>query len=559
MKNKNKIIQDPVHGYIEVESMFIKIVDSIEFQRLKWIEQGSFRVLYPAARHDRFIHSLGTYFIAKKASESFFINIKVDILEENIFVKYEEKKLRNTFLYAALLHDIGHAPFSHTCENYFNIEESSESGVKKIDNDLLNAIESSLQISDDKKNSFLEGYNEFKHLLKPSPHEIVSATMLINKVSNFLDEKNYELIDLELAARMVIGFRYKNSSKDQGIENCLIGLLNSNTVDVDKLDYICRDTKMMGFSNAAIDIERITKGITAVLVNNKGFQPAFRKNTLSNIDNVFRAKEEQGKWVISHPVVVYESELIKQCVKEVDEKESDKKELGENGYINTVFSYEALCREGIGYKGRRYKLLSDTDIISDFKNYIDNPIINEYFERSARRKPIWKSYYEYVYMVNQLKKSNQKKAIKGMQSEESKELDKFYRYFSPLIEYMISEKKFILNTTLYNEICVCKIVEVKRAAELLKKVCEESSVKLDLVLIKFKNDFASKIHRNEIYIKFPKAGPCTYESLEGVRGKVDENAFFYLYSKEQIDKEFIINKVPEIMDIMSTVYNEYCI
>lgn len=54
---KTKVIKDAVHGYIQLDELFVEIVDSIEFQRLKWIEQGSFRVLYPAARHDRFIHS----------------------------------------------------------------------------------------------------------------------------------------------------------------------------------------------------------------------------------------------------------------------------------------------------------------------------------------------------------------------------------------------------------------------------------------------------------------------------------------------------------------------
>lgn len=528
---KNKIIQDPVHGYIEVESMFIKIVDSIEFQRLKWIEQGSFRVLYPAARHDRFIHSLGTYFLAKKASESFFRNIEEDIPEENSCDKNEEIKLKNTFLYAALLHDIGHAPFSHTCENYFKIKESSEEGVNKIDNDLLNAIKS-LQISDEEITSFVEGYNEIKH----KPHEIVSATMLIKKASEFLEEGDYKLIDLELAARMVIGFPYESLGKDQGIKNCLIRLLNSNTVDVDKLDYICRDTKMMGFSNAAIDIERITKGVTAVLADNKDFLPAFRKNTLSAIDNVFRAKEEQGKWVISHPVVVYESELIKQCIEEVAKNKSGKK----NRYIDTVFSYEALCKEGIKYEDRNYKLLSDIDIISDFKDYIDNNIINEYFERSARRKPIWKSYYEYIYIVKQ--------------SKESIELDKFYRYFSPLINFMVSNGYFILNTTLYNKIQENEEKKVKRAAKLLKEVCEEASVELDLVLLEVNNDFASKISKDKIYIKFANtSGLCTYESIEGIKEEVDRSVFFYLYSKGHIDKQLIMKRVSGIMDKMRTV------
>lgn len=525
---KNKIIQDPVHGYIEVESMFIKIVDSIEFQRLKWIEQGSFRVLYPGARHDRFIHSLGTYFLAKKASKSFFQNIQEDISEKNRCNKYEEIKFKNTFLYAALLHDIGHAPFSHTCEDYFIIEEVN--GKRKIDNDLINAIKS-LPIDDEMKNVFEEGYNE----IKPSPHEIISATMLVNKASEFLEE-NYNYIDIELAARMVIGLPYETLNKENGIKNCLIRLLNSNTVDVDKLDYICRDTKMMGFSNVTIDIDRMTKGVTAVLAENDDLLPAFRKNTLSVIDNVFRAKEEQGKWVISHPVVVYESQLIKQCIEEVAKKESRK----ENQYINKIFSYEALGKVGVEYNNNNYKLLSDIDIISDFKKYIDNDIIYEYFARNDRRKPIWKSYYEYVYIVKQLKSD-----IK---------MDKFYQYFSPLINYMVSNQYFVLNKKVYDEIQQNEDKKVKRAATLLKNICEEAHVELDLVLLEVENNFISKISKDDIYIKFENIpGLCTYNNIKGIKEeKPESNVFFYLYSKQPIDKKIIMDKVPYIMTTMRT-------
>jgi len=76
--SKDKIIKDAVYGYIHIEELFVKIIDSVEFQRLKWIEQGSFRVLFPAARHDRFIHSLGTYHLARKFCENFFVNIEQD-------------------------------------------------------------------------------------------------------------------------------------------------------------------------------------------------------------------------------------------------------------------------------------------------------------------------------------------------------------------------------------------------------------------------------------------------------------------------------------------------
>lgn len=74
-----KIIKDSIHGYITLDETFSYIIDSSEFQRLKYIEQGSFRVLYPAARHDRFIHSLGTYHLACKFAQNFIQNIQEDL------------------------------------------------------------------------------------------------------------------------------------------------------------------------------------------------------------------------------------------------------------------------------------------------------------------------------------------------------------------------------------------------------------------------------------------------------------------------------------------------
>lgn len=59
-----KRILDTVHGYIMVEDHYIKhIIDTQPFQRLRRVEQTSIRSVYPSARHDRFIHSLGVYHI----------------------------------------------------------------------------------------------------------------------------------------------------------------------------------------------------------------------------------------------------------------------------------------------------------------------------------------------------------------------------------------------------------------------------------------------------------------------------------------------------------------
>jgi HD superfamily phosphohydrolase len=96
-----KIIKDPVHGYVEVEEFALALLDSPALQRLRYIKQLGFSYLvYPGANHTRFEHSLGTMFLADVACRRFGLSD-------------DERRLA---VAAALLHDIGHGPFSHASE-----------------------------------------------------------------------------------------------------------------------------------------------------------------------------------------------------------------------------------------------------------------------------------------------------------------------------------------------------------------------------------------------------------------------------------------------------------
>jgi uncharacterized protein len=96
-----KIIKDPVHGYIEVEEYALRLLDSPVLQRLRYVKQLGFSFLvYPGANHTRFEHSLGTMFLADVACRRF------QLPEDE----------RTLVVAAALLHDIGHGPFSHASE-----------------------------------------------------------------------------------------------------------------------------------------------------------------------------------------------------------------------------------------------------------------------------------------------------------------------------------------------------------------------------------------------------------------------------------------------------------
>jgi HD superfamily phosphohydrolase len=97
-----KVIRDPIHGYIELDALTLSIIDSPQMQRLRRISQlGLSNLVYPGANHSRFEHSLGVMHLAT------MLTGKIDSVCED-----EKKELR----VAALLHDVGHGPFSHVTE-----------------------------------------------------------------------------------------------------------------------------------------------------------------------------------------------------------------------------------------------------------------------------------------------------------------------------------------------------------------------------------------------------------------------------------------------------------
>lgn len=524
-----KIIKDSIHGYISLDPIYSHIIDSPEFQRLKNIEQGSFRVLYPAARHDRFIHSLGTFHLATMFAQHFIDNIKEDLgvtITEGSEMQHSITQIINSFCYAALLHDIGHAPFSHTTEKFFKMK--TDSSIPVIDMQLRDAVKSVVS-----EESFQRFDGEFPGC-SPSPHEIMSATILITNANNFLGE-NIANFDLELAARMVIGCTYDynkdgNISSDEklilGIKNCLIRLLNSQTVDVDKLDYITRDTQMSGFENVPIDIERLVRSVTAVRIGEEGWlYPAFRKNALSVIDNVFRAKTEQGLWMVAHPVVLYDAELLSHCINKL-------RTLIDESYVTNVFSIEALGTEGIELAEKKYFLLSDIDIGADLRRfYHSEALFCELYERQTRRRPIWKSYYEYRYLFSN--------AAHNITEED------VFLYFKPLIDYLKSSEIFVLDEDEYGKLMIDGDAPdpAKRSAKFLHEFFTGRKLNFNIVLLTSTNSFSPKFNPSFVYILFnnlPQRNGANYETYEFLKDssiKDDNRRLFYLYSKDKLSNE----------------------
>ncbi len=98
-----KVVLDPVHGYIELDDLVQNLLSTPQVQRLRRVKQLGFsNLVYPGANHTRFEHSLGAMHLAS-------------MLTRNLDSIEEEKKTE--IKAAALLHDVGHGPFSHVTEN----------------------------------------------------------------------------------------------------------------------------------------------------------------------------------------------------------------------------------------------------------------------------------------------------------------------------------------------------------------------------------------------------------------------------------------------------------
>ena len=417
---KQKIVKDPLYGYISIDAdIFEEIIDTNYFQRLRRIEQTSMRCLYPTARHDRFVHSIGTYYLATQAMNSLEKNLEngegfniANKKPENFLPPETLQSIRVSFEMAALLHDIGHSPFSHTLEEYFRtkyVRELNAIENHDIVDDLLVEMKSILT----EANKTADDFNRFETECRnanAAPHEIASSIMVLKCfkgiLSNLAKRRNV-IIDFEFLVRCILGAQYSSGhvskepeKRELDYKNCIIKLLNSS-IDIDKLDYICRDSQVSGFDNINIDTTRLLNSlILGRYVNTDGTEAyclAFGKSALSVIQNVVTSRNSLYTWIYSHHKVKYEVHLIEKAMQLIAEYEIDKKvqngeidkankEKEEALFISSILSVDNIINN----------LLCDDTIWAMFMQYQSMlPEVREIITRNEQKKAVWKSFAEF--------------------------------------------------------------------------------------------------------------------------------------------------------------------
>jgi len=192
MKKEHLEITDPIHDFIRLTNTERKIIDTPVFQRLRRIKQLSgAHLTYPGAQHTRFEHSLGVMHIASMAGTS--------LESKGITTKDDVSNLR----LAALLHDIGHGPFSHL------FEEVLQRKNKKT-------------------------------------HEQIGKQIILNtEIGDIISENGF---DKKLIQNLAMG-----EGKLQFMNEIVSGALSA-----DMMDYLLRDGYFTGAEHAKIDHSRIT-------------------------------------------------------------------------------------------------------------------------------------------------------------------------------------------------------------------------------------------------------------------------------------------------------------
>jgi len=195
---KTKYFRDPIYGLIEVDPKARYIIDSPLFQRLRGIKQLAFtHLVYHGAEHSRFGHSIGVYHLAKTL---------VDHLE------VKDSIVSNAFCLAALLHDVGHFPFSHSFES-----------VARLSNQSL------------------------KH------EKYTQALVQHSEIADRLEK-------VEVDPKIVIEF-LKGSFLRKPAFVFLNSLLDAE-LDIDRLDFLLRDSHYCGVTYGKYDLDRLIISMT---------------------------------------------------------------------------------------------------------------------------------------------------------------------------------------------------------------------------------------------------------------------------------------------------------
>jgi len=309
---KAKIYKDVIHNSIYTTRLANAIIDNKIFQRLRNLHQlGLCYMVFPNANNTRFEHSLGTYHLAGCLINSLISNSKIKEINKSLveieFTKnYLLKKLNlennessidfiinnkecqldsyitELIKIAGLCHDIGHGPFSHMFDDWLYSMPELESN-KLIHHENRSILLLGLILEKGEIN-----YNNTKY-----------------ELTNYIDFNGHKFI-----STLINPSSYSNINKKnfiyQIVSNCL------NDLDVDKLDYLCRDSYYLG-TGEPFNINRIIEHAKVIEGN-----IVFPEKVSYEIFKVYRSRYDMHKQFYNNKTVICIEHMLKHVLDKLD-------------------------------------------------------------------------------------------------------------------------------------------------------------------------------------------------------------------------------------------------
>ena len=245
-----EVIRDPLWDNIRLDDAAMAVLDAPVMQRLRYVRQlGHAFLVYPGATHSRFEHALGTYHLTKQA---------LAILGERGELQGISPEEHLATRLAALLHDIGHYPFSHSLE---------EAGLPH--------------------------------------HEGLGVA---------------KLHDGDLAGRLasfgVPGLAERVGALIAGTSESPLGGLISGTLDLDKIDYLSRDARMCGVPYGTVDVDRLLTSLTLCRTDAPDTVLGIHEKGLSALESLLFARYQMYRNVYWHHAVRAATCMFKRVVRD---------------------------------------------------------------------------------------------------------------------------------------------------------------------------------------------------------------------------------------------------
>ncbi len=353
------VFRDNVHNLIAVEdadegTALRRVLRTQEVQRLRHIHQnGLASLVYPGMEHSRFAHSLGTFAIARKIIHNLGERQPGKENGMPMVLQLDHRRDYPAFCFAALLHDIGHSPFSHVWEEFMD-----------------------------------EEYGEYPDKPQGRLHEAIGHRILEDNHSEL-----GKLLGTENKKYPSFGPRLRDDIL-RLLKGCYhipyLNALLAGDLDVDRLDFVARDTRMAGVSYGFHELDWIIRSLRIVRSQGRsGESPSWLlavdgRKGLFTLVQFLRARANMYRQVYFHKTVraavwTFRSILLRAI------------KLGTDA-VSPPFS--TFLKNPTGFPLLSYTDLDDGDVITSIKNWArnhDDPILarlsSELLERTLF-KPI---------------------------------------------------------------------------------------------------------------------------------------------------------------------------